>query len=151
MPKTIIADTSCFIILSKINELSLLKSLYGSVTTTPEIASEFGHPLPDWVIIKKVQDVQKLYLLELQIDKGESSALVLAMEQGNCTVVLDDQKARKIAANLHITFTGTLGVIVKAKTTGHIPSIVPILEKIRETNFRISPLLEQTLLELAGE
>ncbi len=151
MPKTIIADTSCFIILSKINELSLLKSLYSSVTTTPEIASEFGHPLPDWVIIKPVQDIQKLYLLELQIDKGESSALVLAMEQGNCTVVLDDQKARKIAANLHITFTGTLGIIVKAKTTGHIPSIVPILKKIRETNFRISPLLEQTLLELAGE
>jgi predicted nucleic acid-binding protein len=151
MPRTIIADTSCFIILSKINELSLLKSLYGSVTTTPEIASEFGQPLPDWVIIKPVQDKQKLYLLELQIDKGESSALVLAMEQGECTVVLDDQKARKIAAHLHIPYTGTLGIIVKAKTAGYITSIVPILEKIRETNFRISPMLEKNLLELAGE
>jgi hypothetical protein len=38
MPKTIISDTSCFIILSKINELDLLYKVYGQITTTIDIA-----------------------------------------------------------------------------------------------------------------
>jgi len=47
MPKTIIADTSCFIILSNIGELELLKDVYGHVTTTVDIAFEFGDTLPE--------------------------------------------------------------------------------------------------------
>jgi len=42
MPDIVIADTSCFIVLSKINELDLLSAVYGDVITTPEIAKEFG-------------------------------------------------------------------------------------------------------------
>lgn len=51
MPKTVIADTSCFIVLEKINELSLLNKIYREVITTPEIATEFNKPLPDWISI----------------------------------------------------------------------------------------------------
>ena len=36
MSKTIISDTSCFIILSKIGELELLQQLFGNVVTTPD-------------------------------------------------------------------------------------------------------------------
>jgi predicted nucleic acid-binding protein len=47
MPRTIISDTSCLIVLSKINELELLYKVYGQIITTPEIAQEFGlHYLP---------------------------------------------------------------------------------------------------------
>jgi predicted nucleic acid-binding protein len=42
MPKTIISDTSCFILLSKIGELDLLQKLYGEIFTTSVIAEEFG-------------------------------------------------------------------------------------------------------------
>lgn len=37
MPKTIISDTSCFIILSNIGELDLLQKVYGQIITTIEI------------------------------------------------------------------------------------------------------------------
>jgi predicted nucleic acid-binding protein len=47
MPKTIISDTSCFIILSKIGELDLLKMVYGQVITTSDIAAEFVETLPE--------------------------------------------------------------------------------------------------------
>jgi len=44
MPKTIISDTSCFIILTNIDELELLHKVYGQITTTPEIIAEYGDP-----------------------------------------------------------------------------------------------------------
>lgn len=152
MPRnTIIADTSCFIVLSKIGELDLLQKVYGQVTTTIEIVVEFGEILPEWVTIEAVADKQKQLILELQIDKGEASAIALALETEGSTVILDDYKARKIAEQLNVHYTGTLGVIIKAKKQGVIPSIKPIVEKIKTTDFRLSPELEQIALEIAGE
>ena len=151
MLKTIISDTSCFIILTNIGELELLHKVYGEIITTIEIAVEYGEALPDWVEIRKVTDIYKQQLLELQIDKGESSAIALALEIPNSTVILDDYKARKIAAQLGILYTGTIGVIIKAKLKGIIPSIKPILGKIKNNNFRLSIEVELQALKEANE
>jgi len=56
MPKAIISDTSYFIILTNVGELELLQKVYGQIVTTPEIATEFGEPLPEWVEIAEVKD-----------------------------------------------------------------------------------------------
>jgi predicted nucleic acid-binding protein len=151
MPKTIISDTSCLIILANIDELDLLHKVYGQIITTPEIANEYGEPLPEWVEIITVSDKYRQQILEMQIDRGESSAIALALETPDCTVILDDHKARKIAERLGITFTGTIGVIIKAKQKGIIPSIIPLLEKIKQTNFRISGDIELQALREANE
>jgi len=151
MPKTIIADTSCFIILSNIGELELLNKVYGQITTTVDIAFEFGETLPEWVEITSVKDKSKQQLLELQIDKGESSAIALALETPDCTLILDDIKARKIADRLGLSFTGTIGIIIKAKLNGIIPEIKPILSKIKQTDFRLSVEIELQALHLANE
>jgi predicted nucleic acid-binding protein len=151
MPKTIISDTSCLIVLSKIGALELLQKVYGHIITTSDIAKEFGESLPEWVIIKEVVDIFKQKILELQIDKGESSAIALAIEMTDCTLILDDFKARKIAQQLGLTITGTIGVIVKAKLEGKIASITPYLEAIKSTNFRISTEIEQQALKEANE
>jgi len=87
----------------------------------------------------------------MQIDKGESSAIALALETPDCTIILDDYKARKIADQLGLHFTGTIGVVVKAKLKGVIPSIKPILSKIKTTDFRLSSELELLALKEAGE
>jgi predicted nucleic acid-binding protein len=151
MPKTIISDTSCFIILTNIGELELLHKVYGEIITSIDIATEYGESLPDWVVIRTVTDTYKQQLLELQIDKGESSAIALALEIPNSTVILDDYKARKIASRLGITYTGTIGVIIKAKLNGIIPTIKPILEKIKQTDFRLSIEIEIQALKEANE
>ncbi|MCX6278283.1 MAG: DUF3368 domain-containing protein [Bacteroidetes bacterium] len=87
----------------------------------------------------------------MQIDKGESSAIALALETPNCSLILDDYKARKIAERLEIPFTGTIGVIIKAKLLGLIPSIKPLPGKIKQTNFRISADIESQALSEAKE
>ncbi len=151
MPKIIISDTSCFIVLSKIGELDLLQKVYGQIITTPEIAEEFGETLPEWISIKNVSDKYSQKILELQIDKGESSAIALALEIPKSILILDDYKARKVAHQLGILYTGTIGVIIKAKLNGIIPSIKPYIEKIKQTNFRISDAIELQALKEAKE
>lgn len=137
-----------FDILSKIGEIELLKKVYGRVVTTTDIADEFGEVLPEWIEIVSVQDKLRQQLLEMQIDKGESSAIALALETSVSTLIIDDNKARRVACQLGLNFTGTIGVIIKAKLTGKIESIKPLLSKIKQTNFRISPELEiQALFE----
>lgn len=150
-PKTIISDTSCLIILTNIGELGLLQSLYGQVTTTIDIATEYGDPLPNWINIVPVIDTPKQKILELQLDKGEASAIALALETNNSVIVLDDLKARKVANQLGLSYTGTIGIIIKAKLEGFIPSILPILNKIKQKGFRLSEEVEQEALRCANE
>ena len=151
MHRTIISDTSCLILLTNIGELDLLHELYGQIITKIDIANEYGEKLPNWVEIKEVKDKYRQRILEMQIDKGESSAITLALETSDCTLILDDYKARRIAEQLHLSFTGTIGVIIKAKLLGLIPSIKPLLDKIRQTNFRVSVDIELQALKEANE
>jgi predicted nucleic acid-binding protein len=151
MHKTIISDTSCFIILSKIGELDILFKTYKKVTTTLEVATEFGETLPPWVEIESPKDRSKQLILELQLDRGEASAIALALEIPDSTIILDDYKARRIAEKLGLEITGTFGVIIKAKKMGVIALVKPYLEKLKTTDFRLSPELEKEVLRLAEE
>jgi predicted nucleic acid-binding protein len=151
MHKTIISDTSCFIILTNIAELNLLQKVYGHIVTTLDIAIEYGETLPDWVEIVTVKDKYRQQLLEMQIDKSESSAIALALETPDSLIILDDYKARKIADQLGLIFTGTIGIIIKAKLNGVIPSFKPLLDKIKKTDFRLSTEIELQALKEANE
>jgi predicted nucleic acid-binding protein len=151
MPATIISDTSCLILLDKINELHLLEKLFGTIITTQKVAEEFGSSLPQWIHIRNPQDKKHIIILEESLDTGEASAIALALETEDCLLIIDEYKGRKLATKLGLQITGTLGVIAQAKLAGHINSVKPIIDKIRATNFRISEQLELALLEQAGE
>lgn len=145
MPRIIISDTSCLILFHKIGELDILRKVYGTVTTTPEVAKEFMYKLPDWIRIEDVKDKKYQEFLETQIDWGEASAIALAKEMESPLVLIDDLKARKLAVKLNLKITGTLGVIHKAKQIGVLENVKPMIEKLQATNFRIS---ENILIEL---
>ena len=149
--KPIISDASCFIALANIGELDILQLVYGQIVTTPEIAKEFGEDLPDWVEIISVSNKERQEIFEEKIDKGEASAIALALESENPLLVLDDSRARKFAKKLRLDHIGTIGVILAAKQKGVIPAIKPLLEKIKQTNFRLTPELEFQMLTQARE
>ncbi len=151
MRRTIISDTSCLIVLSNIDELEILRLIYGQVTVTPEVIAEFGGSLPDWFEILSPKDRSRQEELELEIDLGEASSIALALETPGSTLIIDDLRARKVAEKLGLNFTGTLGVIAKAKLNGIIVSVKPILVKIRSTKFRVSNEVLQNVLREAGE
>lgn len=151
MHKMVISDTSCLILFHKIGELDILRKVYESVTTTPEIAEEFGYELPDWIRIEFVKDKKYQEFLETQIDWGEASAIALAKEIEASLLLLDDLKARKLAVKLNLKITGTLGVIHKAKQIGVLENVKPIIEKLQATNFRISGNIIDELLRKNNE
>ena len=151
MPKTIISDTSCLILLDKIGELEILNKLFGIVITTPEVADEFGQTLPFWLKIRSPKNKNYQSIIEASVDRGEASAIALAIDLGNCLLIIDNLKARKFADQLGIPVVGTLGVILTGKLKGIIPEVKPVLSKIKATNFRINPNLELLILSKAGE
>lgn len=147
----VIADTSCFILLDKIGEIELLQKTFSSITTTQTIASEFGKPLPSWIIISPVQKTPYLKLLELEVDAGEASAFALTLEYSSSLLIIDDLKARKLADKLLLNYTGTLGVILKAKELNLLSSVKPLINKIQLTNFRFSEKVLNEILSAANE
>ncbi|MCO5241448.1 MAG: DUF3368 domain-containing protein [Chitinophagaceae bacterium] len=81
-------------------------------------------------------------LIESLVDKGEASAISLALESENSLLIIDDRKGRRFARQLGLSIIGTIGIIVDAKLAGVIPSVRPLLTKIKTTNFRITEELE---------
>lgn len=151
MHKTVISDASCFIILEKIGHLELLKQTFAEILTTPNVAKEYGLPLPDWVKVQEPANLDLVKDITSRLGSGEVSAIALALQWEDCSLILDDQKARKIAEGLGIQVTGTIGVIVRARLNGIIPSIKPFLHKMRQSNFRFSDEVELSALAEAEE
>ena len=151
MQATIISDTSCLILLNKIGELQLLQKLYGKIITTQIVADEFVSHLPDWISIQNPSDTKIQVVLNAALDKGEASALALALEQEDCLLIIDELKWRKLAQQLGLTITGTLGVLAQAKQQGYIPMLKPLLDKVKRTDFRLSERLIQETLRQVGE
>jgi predicted nucleic acid-binding protein len=148
----IITDTSCFILLEKINAFDVLNRLFQNVVTTPEIQHEFGSDLPPWVQIKPVKDIALMKALTIIVDLGEASAIALAMETPqSLIIIIDDLKGRKLAAKMELTFMGTLGMLLKAKEYNIIAHIRPYVDIIQLTNFRYDQPLIDYVLEVAGE
>jgi len=147
----VISDTSCLILLSAIGELDILKQLSSKVFITSTIKSEFGLELPDWILVKDPNPSPFQTILEKEIDAGEISAILLAMETTSSLLVIDDLRGRKVAQRLKVRYSGTLGLLLKAKQMGFIPELAPILEKVKKTNFRFDDQLLKQLKKAAGE
>lgn len=148
---TIISDTSCLILLNKIDELSLLNKLSKSVFITLAIQREFGKKLPNWVQIRTPKDDHYQKILEMDLDPGEASVIALTIEIEYSILIIDDLKARKICERLNLRYSGTFGLILRAKQEGIIKYVKPVLDKVKNTDFRFSNKLFDIILEQAGE
>ena len=151
MRRIVIADTSTLIIFQKIDEFDILKKMYDEVAVTKEIVDEFGEALPEWFLIEEVSNKTYQTLLETQVDLGEASAIALAIEKKNSLLILDDLKARKLDQKLYLEITWTLGILLKAKHLNIISNVKSMIDKLIETDFRISDNIIQEVLKISGE
>lgn len=149
--KTAILDTSCIILLNKIDELHIVKKLFPVVICSKVVVQEFRKPMPSWIKIANPKNKNYQKLLELDADPGEASVIALSLETENSILVLDDWKARKIAAKLSLDYTGTFGLLLAAKKYGLIAAVKPLLDKISKTNFRFSRNVYEEIKKEAKE
>ncbi|MDQ6788665.1 MAG: DUF3368 domain-containing protein [Acidobacteriota bacterium] len=143
----IVADASCLIVLQNIRELPLLQEVFGEVFITEEVEKECEIDLPEWIKVKTVQNKIQQNALNLILDAGEAISIALCVEINKPLLIIDEKKGRRIALELGLEITGTLGVIVKAREKGLIDSIEIVLEKLESANFHISQSLRAGLLE----
>lgn len=72
------------------------------------------------------------------------------MRQG-CPVLMDDKLARRAAKLVGLKIVGTAGVLLKAKQIGRLSRVKPSLELLQSRGYRLSPVLMEEVLSLAGE
>lgn len=149
--KILIPDTSCLILLHKIDELPLLKRLAGEVIVTPTVEKEFKGNLTGWFELAEPDNNTYHTILQEGIDKGEASVIALSLKLAESVVVVDDLKGRTVAGKIGITYTGTFGLILKARQLGIIDNVRPILNKIQATNFRFDPSILKVVLKYSGD
>lgn len=133
-----IADSGPLICLARIHQLELLPRLFSKILVPPEVWKEVtvrgqGHPgahevsQVTWMTIQS-PDPQLVKPLSILVDDGEAEAIALAQTTDNCTILLDDARARKIAQRLSIKQIGTIGLLRRAKRRGLIETIKPHID-----------------------
>ncbi len=156
----IVSDTSVITYLIQIEQLLILKYLFGELIISKKVKEELSKVRGQleviesmkWIKIEQITN-QKLYSeIEQKLDAGEAESIVLAIELEADFLLIDEKKGRKIAEKLGIRITGLLGILIEAKNENLLPTIKPVLDKlIYEIGFRISPKLYQDILKRVGE
>lgn len=157
----LISDTSPLQYLYQLDLLSVLPELTGRVRVPPAVIEELAEgraqgvnlPSPQkyaWVTTQSPDSAPALPLIT-DLGPGEREVLALALELEDCIAVLDDKVARRSARRLDLSFTGTLGLLLDAKTAGLIEVVAPYLDHLDELNFHLAPKTRELVLRRAGE
>ncbi len=87
----------------------------------------------------------------MDLGRGEAEVIALGLENPGSRLILDDTLGRRIARLQHMRFTGTVGVIVRAKQQGLLPALAPVIAALREAGLWLSEELITEVLRQAGE
>lgn len=159
----IVSDAAPLLNLAAIGQLNLLQLLYKEIIVPQAVYDELvvmGVGMPGaatikatpWILVKQVKNQMLVASLRSQLDDGEAEALTLATELEADLLLLDERKARTVANQLGLRFTGLLGVLVEARHKEHIPSVKLLLDAlIAEAGFWIAPTLYKHILEAVNE
>lgn len=159
--RKVIVNSTPLIVLSGIGRLVILKKLYQEIFIPSAVYQEVTakedfvcaqiKASGDWIHVEQIQDHTEKKMYKAKLHDGEVEVMILSQEQNADLVIIDDNAAKKTAKYLGLTVTGTLGVLLKAKSIGIIKEIRPVLSEMRQNGFYISTTLEKIVLEQAGE
>ena len=155
----IIADSSALVALALCNGLELLDRLFAEIRVPQAVYDEViveGKPaaqmlqgyLQDKVVSVPLENV---VITGAGLGPGEIEAMALYKSMRADYLLIDDNRARKVARLNHVRITGSQGVLLMAKHHGLITHVRPYLEQLRATDIRISERLIERTLALAGE
>lgn len=156
-----IANTSPLVYLYRIGGLEWLHRLFGEVWVPLDVVQELEEGLRKGYLVPQVAEYSWIRVVEPRVSvsewlvadlgPGEVSAIALGLENPERIVLLDDARARRIAAAAGLKVWGTLRVLLEAKAAGLIERVGPSVERLRETGMWISGDVRRRILALAGE
>ncbi len=156
-----VCDTSPIQYLHQIGFLHLPVELYTRTIVPPALVDELergrslGVDLPDihalqWMTIRAPEGLSKVSTPE-RLGAGEMEVLALGAQLPGAVLILDERLGRLHAQALQLTFTGTLGILSRAKVEGRIHRIEPLLAHLDRLGFRLSAKTRAFVLRQVGE
>ena len=121
-----VSNTGPLIALAKVERLSVLASLFGTVHIPPAVhrellgksgpeAGRLDVLLADWLTVaSRPELLSGTEPALVAIDAGEREAIALAQSMA-LPLIIDDQLGRQAARSLGLMVTGTVGVVIEAK------------------------------------
>lgn len=162
----IISDTTPLITLIKINELNILKDMFGEIVIPEEVYKELTSDVDyidekliidnaEFIKVKNV-DSSKInqIIAETGLDRGESAAIALYEDQtSSALLIIDEKKGREVASKRNIRITGTIGILLlsyrkKIRTRDEIFKIIDLIKEKR--NYYSEELFDLVIKEING-
>ena len=139
----------------------MLDEFYTCTLIPPAVAQELeqgralGIDLPvigalPWVKIQAPEGLDKVPMAT-NLGAGEKEVLALGLQVPDAVLILDERLGRFYAEGLKLTFTGTLGILLRAKAEGRLLRIAPLLDELDRLRFRLSTRTRAAILKVAGE
>jgi len=156
----VVSNTTPVISLLKISQLDILRELYSEIAIPNAVFKEieagknktYYQDLSrlSWIRIVEIHNKNALkYFLDL--DAGESEAIVLASELDADLLIMDEKPGRFHAKHTGLKVTGTIGVLIKAKKQGLIQALKPSLYELTRKGVWINDNLISEVLKEVGE
>lgn len=157
----VVSDSTPLITLMKASRLDLLKSLFGEVLIPEAVFAEVTSNETfrdvadlirdsDYINVVKVAYPDRVTFLQrvTGLDRGESEAIVYADESKADLLLMDESAGRRVAQNMKLPITGSVGILVRAYQGGMLTEeeIDTAFDRIRESNRHISEKLIQIAL-----
>jgi predicted nucleic acid-binding protein len=161
-----ISDSSTIIHLAKIGRLNLLREFHKKIFMPPAVYNEVvreGRECPGsfevsqgrqegWIEVVSPANRPLVDLLQMDLHKGESETIALAVQLAADIVFLDESEARRIARVYGLSITGVIGVLIRAKHEARIPSLKEELDRLRnDAGFWIGDDVYYKALRASGE
>jgi uncharacterized protein len=160
---TVVADSSPLIILAKLGHFGTLNRLFPFVHISPEVHSEIvisGVGLPGamevsnagWIEVKPIQNPASLYSAQRKygLGPGEMSTILLAKEIDANPVLLDDNKARKLAKAEGLEILGSVGLLEIFYSRHYFTDLRGAFQQLRAHNVYIDQRLLDRRLRVLG-
>lgn len=159
--RKVVVNSTPLISLCRVGLLNLLKKQYGEITIPEAVYREISKKNDsirnqiascDWIHVESVKETKSKKMYKAKLHEGEVEVMILAQEyDGDHLVVIDDGPARRTAEYLGLNLTGTIGLLIKAKTNGLIDAVMPIVREMELKGIYFSETLVEQIKRIAKE
>ncbi len=148
-----VANSSPLIVFERVGRFDVLRGLMNHLHIPTAVRREvFGNKaLPEWIEEQALSQPLASRILAARLGAGEGEAIALALEIKPMWLVIDDLAARRLAQSLGIPIIGSLGLLLRAKESGLIHAVRPLMEAMQSDEFHVSENLFAGILAAAGE
>jgi predicted nucleic acid-binding protein len=156
----IISDNSAVSALAEIGMLEILPALFGRISITKSVSQECRHPHapaalrhwinhpPGWLTVE--DDPQDCLPETSNLGAGEATSISLAWQhRGNCRLILDEKRGRRVAAALGLPVIGIISILGLAAQKGLI-QFPDSLQKLKDVHFHFSESVVQEVKRRYG-